>query len=152
MICGALQTILWKKDIMTLEQPHAFVAVAEREHVTRAAEHWSAPIAQCSAVQAKRSERDTPRVCGEFCGLWCPQGLVAVAPGGQPVARCTVERLIKSMGLHGVVIGSGSSRAVMLWAACAFLPCYRREAVCDGVAENSPLCAVQFSDNTLSYT
>ena len=50
-------------------------------------------------------EHDRPRVAGEPRGLRRPQSLEAAAARGQAVARCTVERLMRRLGLAGAVRG-----------------------------------------------
>ena len=64
MIYGGLRTILWKKDIMTLEQPHAFVAVAEREHVTHALSIGLPPLLN-AALFKPNVQREIRRVFAE---------------------------------------------------------------------------------------
>ena len=64
------------------------------------------------SARAKRDAALKPeirRVFAEnFAGLWRAQGLAAIAARGLDVARCTVARLMRSMGLQGVIRGKPS--------------------------------------------
>src|SRR5690554_6695290 len=43
----------------------------------------------------------------EFSGLWRPQDLEQSAQEGVAVARCTVERLMRPLGIEGIRRGNG---------------------------------------------
>ena len=53
----------------------------------------------------RSEDRDRARVRRELPSLWRPEGLRQLSREGIAVARCTVARLMRTMGLQGVVRG-----------------------------------------------
>ena len=56
-------------------------------------------------ARRRAEDRNSSGLRGELRGLWRAQGLAAIAARRLRVARCTVERLMASMGLQGVIRG-----------------------------------------------